>query len=41
MGISYKEAVEYLKKIDKWEDIKDQDGFTIVYAAYHYKKEKG
>ena len=40
MGVTYKVAKEYLKTINKWDDYKDQDGYTIVYAAKYYKEKK-
>ena len=33
IGMTYLEAREYLKSIGKWENVEDQDGFTIVAYA--------
>lgn len=37
-GWTYKEAKDYLKSIDEWNDIKDQDGWTIIATAIYLKK---
>ncbi len=33
MGMTYQEAVSYLKEIGEWEKYCDQDGYTIIATA--------
>ncbi len=37
VGMTYSEAREYLKSIGRWDDVSDQDGFSIVQYAIELK----
>jgi len=39
VGMTYKEAVEYLKQVGMWEQNKDYSGYEIVASAI-YRRDK-
>jgi len=39
-GWTYEEAKDYLKSIDEWNNLKDQDGWTIIATAIHLKDKR-